>query len=244
MSDVHGTRCERGGRRTIFPAAFAEPHVCKIDAMSRYALLVLSLCLFFVAAFLVALALDVPILTGTEWIQNHAWSSAVVILNALLIADVLLPIPSSLLMVANGALLGTVAGALATIGSTILGGMLAFWLGRRGAPWLMARISERERVQADRFFQRWGAMAVLVSRPVPILAETIGILAGTTAMTWPRFIVSVFLGNLPPAILYAFAGASAKNASYSVAIFLILVGLAGGWWLLGRRGSGDLSIKN
>lgn len=208
--------------------------------MRRYALLVLSLMLFFLAAFLVAMALDVPLLTGTEWIQDHAWTSAVIILNALLIADVLLPIPSSLLMVANGALLGTVGGAVATLASTLVGGALAFWLGRRGAPWLMARISDRERAHADRFFKRWGALAVLVSRPVPIVAETIGILAGTTVMHWPRFMISVFLGNLPPAILYAFAGASAKNASYSVAIFLILVGLAGGWWLLGRR---SLSVR-
>lgn len=203
--------------------------------MSRYALLVLSLCLFFLAAFLVAMALDVPLFTGTDWMRDHARSSAVVILNALLIGDILLPIPSSLLMVANGALLGTVGGALATLGSTVVGGALAFWLGRRGAPWLMARISPRERAQADHFFERWGAMAVLMSRPVPIIAETVGILAGTTRMGWGRFLVSVLLGNLPPAILYAFAGASAKNASYSVAIFLILVGLAGAWWLIGRR---------
>lgn len=203
--------------------------------MSRYALLVLSLILFFLAAFLVAAALEVPLFTGTEWIQEHAWTSAVVILNGLLIGDVLLPIPSSLLMVANGALLGTVGGAVATIVSTVLGGALAFWLGRRGAPWLLARISERERARADRFFSRWGAMAVLVSRPVPIIAETIAILAGTTPMGWRRFLLSVCLGNLPPAILYAFAGASAKNASYSVAIFVILVGLAGAWWLFGLR---------
>ena len=206
--------------------------------MSRYALVVLTLCLFFLAAFLVAVALDVPILTGTEWIQDHARPTAAVILNGLLIGDVLLPIPSSLLMVANGALLGTLGGTAATIGSTLLGGVLAFWLGRRGAPWLMARISERERAHAERFFKRWGALAVLVSRPVPIIAETIGILAGTTPMGWSRFLLSVLLGNLPPAILYAFAGASAKNASYSVAIFLILVGLAGAWWLLGRRTDG------
>src|SRR5690606_28970236 len=163
----------------------------------RYALLVLSLMLFFLAAFLVATALDIPLFTGTDWIQDHAWTSAVLLLNILLVGDVLLPIPSSLVMVANGALLGTFGGSVATLLSTLLGGVLAFWLGRRGAPWLMARISDRERERADHFFQRWGAMAVLVSRPVPIVAETIGILAGTTPMGWVRFLISVFLGNLP-----------------------------------------------
>jgi uncharacterized membrane protein YdjX (TVP38/TMEM64 family) len=203
--------------------------------MRRYALLALSLCLLFLAAFLVAMALDIPLLTGTEWMQDHAWSSAVIILNGLLIADVLLPIPSSLLMVANGALLGLVAGAAATMASTLLGGVLAFWLGRRGAPWLIERISAEERARADRFFTRWGALAVLITRPVPILAETIGILAGTTKMGWARFLPALALGNLPPALLYAFAGATAKNASYTVAIFVFLVGIAGAWWLVGRR---------
>ena len=109
---------------------------------------------------------------------------------------------------------------------------------RSGSISLGAPCAQRERAHAERFFKRWGALAVLVSRPVPIIAETIGILAGTTPMGWSRFLLSVLLGNLPPAILYAFAGASAKNASYSVAIFLILVGLAGAWWLLGRRTDG------
>lgn len=203
--------------------------------MSRFALLTLSLMLFFLAGFLVATALDIPLFTGTEWIEDYARESAVLILNGLLIGDVVLPIPSSLLMVANGALLGLVGGAVATLVSTLLGGALAFWLGRRGAPWLMARISPRERLMAERFFERWGGMTVLMSRPVPIIAETVGVLAGATTMGWPRFLFSVFLGNLPPAILYAFAGASAKNASYSIAIFLVLVGFAVGWWLLGNR---------
>lgn len=203
--------------------------------MSRFALLTLSLMLFFLAGFLVATALNIPIFTGTEWMEDHARESAVLILNGLLIGDVVLPIPSSLLMVANGALLGLVGGAIATVVSTVLGGALAFWLGRRGAPWLMSRISPRERAMAERFFARWGGMTVLMSRPVPIIAETVGVLAGTTNMGWTRYLFSVFLGNLPPAVLYAFAGASAKNASYSIAIFVILVGFAVGWWLLGDR---------
>src|SRR5690606_1979321 len=146
--------------------------------MSRFALLTLSLMLFFLAGFLVATALDIPLFTGTEWIEDYARESAVLILNGLLIGDVVLPIPSSLLMVANGALLGLVGGAVATLVSTLLGGALAFWLGRRGAPWLMARISPRERLMAERFFERWGGMTVLMSRPVPIIAETVGVLAG------------------------------------------------------------------
>ena len=58
--------------------------------MSRYALLVLSLCLFFLAAFLVAMALDVQLFTGTDWMRDHARWSAVVILNLLLVVNAVL----------------------------------------------------------------------------------------------------------------------------------------------------------
>lgn len=203
--------------------------------MRRYAQLVLFLCLFFLAAFLVGSALGIPYLTGTGWMGEHALPSAVAIVNGLLVADVLLPVPSSLLMVGNGALLGVAPGAAASLVSSTLSALLAFWLGRRGAPWLMRRISMQERRQADRFFERWGAMAVLMSRPVPILAETVGVLAGTTRIGWSRYAGAVLIGNLPPAVLYAFAGATARRATYGLLIFGVLVGIAVLWWLLGRR---------
>lgn len=205
--------------------------------MRRYSLLVLFLCLFFLAAFLVGSALRLPYLTGIDWIQGHALTSAAVIVNALLVADVVLPVPSSLLMIANGALLGLVPGGLASLVSTSLGGLVAFWLGRRGAPWLMRRISMEERARAERFFRDWGAMAVMITRPIPILAESIGVLAGTTRLGWGRFTLAVTLGNLPPSFLYAFAGETAQQAAYGLLIFGLLMGLAAVWWLVSRRAS-------
>lgn len=209
--------------------------------MRRYSLVVLGLCLLFLAAFLIGSALQIPYLTGTDWIDEHALASAVVIINALLVADVLLPVPSSLLMIANGALLGVVPGGLATMGSATVGALLAFGLGRRGAPWLMRRISPEERARAERFFRQWGAMAVLITRPVPILAESIGVLAGTTRLSWTRYALAVVLGNLPAAFLYAFAGATAQRARYGLLIFVVLVGIAGLWWILSRRASRSTS---
>jgi uncharacterized membrane protein YdjX (TVP38/TMEM64 family) len=202
--------------------------------MRRYSLLVLSLCLFFLAGFLVGGALGVPYLSGTEWVDAHALPSAVIIVNALLVADVLLPIPSSLLMVANGALLGLLWGAAASLVSATLSALLAFWLGRRGAPWLMRRISPQERARAEHFFDRWGAMAVMVTRPVPILAEATGVLAGTTGLGWARFGAAAAAGNLPPALLYAFAGAMARRATYGLLVFAILLAIAALWWFVGR----------
>lgn len=202
--------------------------------MLRYSRLVLFLCLFFLLAFLVGSALDVPYLTGTEWITKHPGVSAAVIANALLVADVLLPVPSSLLMIANGTLLGLLGGSLASLASSTAGGMLAFWLGRRGSPHLMAWIPVEEKLRAERFFRKWGAAAVVMTRPVPILAESIGVLAGTTQLSWTRYSVAVVLGNIPAALLYAFAGATAKRSTYGPLIFVVLLAITVIYWMLSR----------
>ncbi|MDQ3677520.1 MAG: VTT domain-containing protein, partial [Actinomycetota bacterium] len=64
-----------------------------------------------------------------------------------------------------------------------------------------------ERARADAFLARWGALAVVVSRPVPIAAETLALLAGASPLPWRRFLPAAALGSLPPALLYAAAGA-------------------------------------
>ena len=63
-------------------------------------------------------------------------------------------------------------------------------------------------MRADAFLTRWGALAVLVSRPVPIVAETVALLAGASALSWKRFLPAAAVGCAPPALLYAVAGAA------------------------------------
>ncbi len=78
----------------------------------------------------------------------------------LLIADVLLPVPSSIVMIAHGALFGVVYGTLLSLiggtGATLVG----FALGRRGGPLLARVVSREERTRADCLLRRWGALAI------------------------------------------------------------------------------------
>ena len=67
-------------------------------------------------------------------------------------------------------------------------------------------MSREEKQRADSLLRRWGALAILVTRPVPLLAETTAIIAGTTTMSWQMTLVSV-AGSLPAALIYAVVGA-------------------------------------
>ena len=78
-------------------------------------------------------------------------------------------------------------------------------------------------------------IAVIVSRPIPILAEAVGIIAGISRMPARKFFPAALLGLLPTAAIYAIAGAYALNLQTGLFVFFAVVALAGVVWLLGRR---------
>ena len=76
--------------------------------MKRYLLVMGVILALFLILFLMVKALGVPFLTDpTPWMKYGGVLAAVVGVG-LLIADVVLPVPSSLVMVAHGALFGVV----------------------------------------------------------------------------------------------------------------------------------------
>jgi uncharacterized membrane protein YdjX (TVP38/TMEM64 family) len=209
----------------------------------KFFALVGGVCLFLLLLVIAGSAAGVPFLESTEWMASYSVPAAVLFGNLLLIVDVLLPIPSSLLMVANGALLGPVWGSVASLASSTLAGLLAFWIGRKGSRAVARFVGTGEIERADRFFQRWGGAAIVLSRPIPIIAEAVGALAGTTALSWSRFAGALVLGNLPISVLYALAGASVHQVRNGSILFVALVGAASLWLLLSRKEADDAGAR-
>jgi len=62
-----------------------------------------------------------------------------------------------------------------------LGALLTgFWIGRRGTRLIRRFVDESEHRRADRLMQEWGMIAIIVTRPVPLLAETFSIVGRKT----------------------------------------------------------------
>jgi uncharacterized membrane protein YdjX (TVP38/TMEM64 family) len=203
--------------------------------MKRYWLLSGLMMLTFLALFGLAEWLHVPLLTDPDpWMAHRGWIAAVVGVG-LLIADVLLPVPASLVMIAHGALFGVVWGTVLSLAGALGAGIFGFWLGRRGGPLVDRLVPADERQRADAMLQAWGDLAVVVTRPVPILAETIAILAGTSPMTWPRMIIATLGGSLPAALIYALTGATARTLNDVPLVFTLVLLVAGLFWLVGKR---------
>jgi uncharacterized membrane protein YdjX (TVP38/TMEM64 family) len=129
-----------------------------------------------------------------------------------LAADIILPVPSSLVATLGGASVGVAVGTLCgAVGLTI--GSLAGWLlgriaGRRSFDALDAR--ERAAVAARR--RTLGPLLVVVSRPLPILAEAVALMAGAAGMTWSTFLAAAAPANGVIALAWSLAGAYGRNA--------------------------------
>ena len=194
-----------------------------------------SMIAFFLVLFFVVEALGVPLLADpTPWMQ-HGGVLAAALGVGLLIADVLLPVPSSLVMVAHGALFGVWIGTFLSLLGSVGAALFGFAIGRRGGKLLERIVSPAERNRADHILARWGALAIVITRPIPLLAETVAIMAGaSSSLGWGRMALAALVGSLPPALLYALTGAAVANFQSTSLMFGVVLLVTGSFWLIGR----------
>ena len=193
--------------------------------VSPYAAVAVIVAALMLGVFAAVELLELPLLTDPTPVLGEGTAIAAASSVALLAADALLPIPASIIMVANGGLFGAVAGTALSVLGAMGSALLAFYLGRRGGR-LLAAVSAPGQVDAaERFFARWGGLAVMLSRPLPILAETIAMLAGAGRMSLRRFAASALAGSAPICVAYAVAGAAADRYVGVAAIALPAAGL-------------------
>ena len=119
-----------------------------------------------------------------------------------------IPLPSELIMPFAGYLVyeGTMklfwVATAGAIGCNV-GSLVAYEIGCYGGRPLVERygrwilLGHRELDWADRFFARWGYLAVLIARLLPVVRTFIALPAGIARMPRVRFHVYTFLGSWP-----------------------------------------------
>lgn len=86
-----------------------------------------------------------------------------------------------------------------------------------------------------RLLNHYGPMAIVLTRPLPMMTELFSAMAGLSCMDRRRFHWACLGGNLPLALLYAWAGARGETLMpwLTLMLALILPALMVGW--LSRR---------
>ena len=167
------------------------------------------------------------------WMERYgswAWLAGIV----LLCADIVLPIPSTVVMSALGLIYGWFWGGLAAAGGSLLAGAVAYvacrFAGHRAALWIAG---QQGLAKGEALFEKHGGWLVAVSRWMPVLPEAIACLAGLVRMPWKRFVIAMICGSLPMGFAFAAIG-QLGSSSPTLAITLSAL-VPVGLWLLARR---------
>ena len=139
------------------------------------------------------------------------------VLALMAIQSACVPIPSEVIMpfagwqLAHSRLDLIILATLASLASN-LGSIPAFWVGAKGGRPLVERygsyllLSKRDLALADKFFDKFGSIAVLVGRMLPIVRTFIAFPAGIARMNQVRFHVYTFIGSWPWCYALAYVG--------------------------------------
>jgi uncharacterized membrane protein YdjX (TVP38/TMEM64 family) len=166
-----------------------------------------------------------------EKAKSWAWLLGV----ALLVADLIFPIPGTIVMSALGAVYGFwLGGFLASLGS-FLAGLAGYGVGRffqetKAKRWLGEKDFEKGRA----LFTRGGALMIALSRAVPIIPEVLACMAGLLRMPFKSFCVAMLCGSVPMGFLFAWIGTLGRDSpswalAFSLGIPALLWSLAA-WW--------------
>ena len=202
----------------------------------RWALIVSALLAFILIPFAL---FDEPLSAWTLNVIRENPRGASAIIAIALAADVFLPVPSSVVSTLAGTLLGFAQGLAASFAGMSLGSILGYWFGATaGRAVIEKTVSTKDLDRVADAQQRLGGWSVVLSRPIPVLAEASVIAAGITRMPFQRFLLLSSLANLGISAAYAYTGATAADRDSFLLAFAGAIGLPALGLLLSQIYSG------
>lgn len=149
---------------------------------------------------------------SVKWLESAgpwAWAAGI----SLLVGDLALPVPGTIVISALGYVYGTLlGGVIASIG-LIAAGVLGYGLGRLfGEKFARRWLGELDYEKGKLLFAKRGGWVVAMSRALPILPEVISCTAGLVRMPFRRFAVALACGSLPMGFVFAAIGKAGHAA--------------------------------
>ncbi len=153
------------------------------------------------------------------------WGKLAII--GLMIVHCFVPFPAEFVAIAAGSLFGTVEGTFLTWAGAMMGALLSFgltrWLGRPFVEWVLPA---RQRTMLDEWTRDQGAMTLLISRFIPIIAfNLINYAAGLTRVSLFTFAWTTGVGILPLTALMVYMGAGMRHLSFEWLLALSAAGI-------------------
>lgn len=141
-----------------------------------------------------------------QWMEGYGWWAWLAGIM-LLVTDIVLPVPSTVVMSALGWMYGWWIGGLVAAAGSMLSGTVAYaacrWLGRGAARWIAGEEGLR---RGEEIFEKSGGWLVALSRWMPVLPEAVACLAGLSRMRRRVFFPALACGSIPTGFAFAAIG--------------------------------------
>jgi uncharacterized membrane protein YdjX (TVP38/TMEM64 family) len=170
--------------------------------------------------------------TQFSTLLEDAQSSAVAFSGfsfSILVSDIILPVPSSIILYLNGLVLGFAKGFLLSYSALVLSSIFGYGLGR-----ITSFRKKQDLSKAQAWINQYGYMAIIVSRGIPILSESLSYTAGFNRMKFNRYLISSSLGYLPFCVIFTFFGSKGASEGAFMWSFVASLFLAGVFWFIGK----------
>jgi uncharacterized membrane protein YdjX (TVP38/TMEM64 family) len=142
-----------------------------------------------------------------------AWAPVVSVI--IMIAQaVIVGIPASIVMFANGVAFGTGDGAVINIIGRMAGAIISFGiarsLGKGAVENLVGKLTHTKKFET--WMEQRGGLAVFATRVIPGMpSDMLSYVAGFTKVSWRTYFIATLLGFLPQSIVFAWFGAEATG---------------------------------
>jgi uncharacterized membrane protein YdjX (TVP38/TMEM64 family) len=149
-----------------------------------------------------------------------------------LCSDIVLPVPSSIVMYLNGAVLGMFQGAVLSFVSVMVSSVIGYLIGLLS---LKLFKNNKAHSKSDELLKKTGPLAIILTRGIPILSESVTIVAGYNSYSFYQFLLWNFIGYLPVCLIYAYFGSISNSQDAFLISFGISIAISFVLWIVGKK---------
>ncbi|MFW2333575.1 VTT domain-containing protein [Ilumatobacter sp.] len=201
----------------------------------RVVVLGLALVAAMTVSMLAVERLGIAMLTRPEEWQTEVSVGVAVLAIALLAGDVVLPVPSSVVLVGNGVVFGATVGVVVSTAGLVGGAFLGYLIGAAGGPTAERFMGANDSTWLRGVFIRNGAWVVAATRGVPLASEITALLAGATGVRFSRYVVAATAGAVAISAPLALLGSGAVSGRPAIAIAVAATIIGAVLWMLRSR---------
>ncbi len=152
-------------------------------------------------------------------------------------SDILLPVPSSIVMFMNGSVLGFTSSFFLSLTSSLFSSCIGYYLGR------CTNLGYREQPKAISYIKKYGGMAIVFSRGIPILSESISITSGFNRISFKTYLILNTVGYIPVCFIYSLFGNLGSDENLFLLSFSVSILLSAIVWFFGKSLLNDKIIN-